>query len=828
MDTLWQNFRFALRTLRKNLSITVLATGSLALAIAGNTAVYSLINSFLYRPIPYQNVERLVFLGEHNSDLLAGQLATTSTANYLDFAERQSVFQEMSAFRSAVFSFGDDDADQLSIGEVTPGFFRTVGAEMLSGRGFLPEEGVRGRDRVAILSHSLWTERFGGRDDLSGETVELNGEIYDVAGALGESFEWVLAPNIDVWVPLVLEQGAEPRQRRDVFALARLTDGVTEETAQAQIDAVMAQLIDEYPDVNRGFSAELLNLRHDIPDSRNRLFFKLMQVALLFVLLIACANIANLLLSRSQARERELAIRNSIGASRRTIIAQLFTESAVMAAIAGVVGTALGYAGMQVINSAFAAFLPKFWLPTLDLRVLSYTLAVTALGAVLFGLAPVLQFSRFDLQAALKDGTTGATAGGKRRLAASALVVFEVASALAFLAGASMMINTFQTLQRVDPGFETEDILQMHLGLPDSRFATPEQQVNGAEQIVERLASLPGVRAATISNFSPRTPFVPQNGFEIAGRQIPDEQSPPQAGLLTIGHGYFDTLGIPLQQGRAFTEADDLDAARVAIINASMAEHHWSNAGPLGQRLKIQGESYEVVGVVATARHDVIVRNDASDVIYLPWAQQPEAGFMIALAAAVEPESLAETVRREVTAFDRNAALAQLQTLDAFVEQFWVGQQVFTAILGGFGTLALVLAALGTYGVLAYSVAQRTHEIGIRMAIGADRRTVLNMIVRQGALVGAIGIALGMLLVPVQIKVISAIFQGFVPVGAILGARGGSGAPRRHSRGERHPGPAGRQRRSDPRVAQRVILHPRRPSPQPPRSHDPFVSRKGR
>ncbi len=729
-------------------------------------AVYSLTNSFLYRPIPYKDVERLVLIGENNNELLAGQLSTTSPANYLDFAERQSVFQQMSAYQGAAYTTGSEDesAELLTGGAVTPGFFQLVGAEIPSGRGFLPEEGVRGRERVVLLSHKLWAERFGGRSDLAGETLELNGEIYDVIGAVGESFEWLLAPATDVWVPLVLEHGAAPRQRRDLFAMARLADGVSEETAQAQMDTLMAQLVDEHPKVNRGFAVELLNLRHDIPDSRNRMFFNFLQVALLFVLLIACANIANLLLSRSQARERELAIRSSIGASRRRIIVQLFTESTVMALIAGVIGTALGYAGMKVISSALGALMPKFWLPTLDLRVLGYTLAVTLLGAVLFGLAPVLQFSRFDLQAALKDGTLGATTGGKRRLASHGLVVLEISFALAFLAGASMMINTFQTMQTVDPGFETENILNMRVDLPDSRYGTPELQLAGAEQIAQRLAGLPGVRTAMIANLSPRTPFVPQGSIDIAGRPVEGEQALPQAGWLTIGHGYFESLGIPMQRGRAFTEADSLDASRVAIINDSMAKRYWSDHSPVGQRLTIQGEPREIIGVVATARHDVIVRTDATDVVYLPWAQQPETGFSVALKTDVEPGSLAETVRREITAFDRNTALTQLQTLDAFVEQFWVGQQVFTAILGSFGTLALVLAALGTYGVLAYSVAQRTHEIGIRMAIGADRGSVLRMIVRQGVLVGVVGIALGMLLVPLQIKVISAIFQGFVPV----------------------------------------------------------------
>ncbi len=456
MATLWQDFRFALRTLRKNLSVTVLAVSSLALAIAGNTAVYSLINSFLYRPIPYHDVERIELIGERNSDALSGQLSTTSPANYLDFAERQSSFQQMAAFRGGAYSYdtGGDRPEQLTVGQVTPGFFELLGVESAWGRPFLPEEAVAGRDRVVILSHDFWTERFGGRTDLtqassrlpaSGGTLKLNGEVFDVVGVAGRDFEWMLAPNTDLWAPLTLDRASAPRQRRDLFALARLAGGASSETAQAEIDTLMAQLVEEHPEANQGYSVELLNLRRDIPDSRNRIFLNLMQVALIFVLLIACANIANLLLARSQAREREIAIRSSIGASRRRIIFQLFTESMVMAAIAGVVGTALGFAGMKLIANAFANLLPSFWIPTLDLRVLGYTLAVTLLGGVLFGLAPMVQTARFDLLSSLKDGSAGATTGGKRRLASNALVVAEVAFAVAFLAGATMMINTFNT-----------------------------------------------------------------------------------------------------------------------------------------------------------------------------------------------------------------------------------------------------------------------------------------------------------------------------------------------------------------------------------------------
>ena len=774
MDSLWQDFRFALRTLRKNLSVTLLAIVSLALAIAGNTAVYSLVNSFLHRPLPYRDVERLMAVGESNSDLLQGQLTTMAPANYLDIVDRQSSFQEMAGFQNAAYTFDDggDRPEQVTVGAVTPGFFQLLGSETLHGRTLLPEEGVRGRERVVLLSHDFWSERYGGRSDLAGETLKLNGELYDVVGVAAADFEWFAVPNTDLWVPLVLEPGSASRQQRSLLALGRLADGVAPETARAEMDTLMAQLTAEHPEANRGYRLQLLNLRHDIPDARNQLFMRLMQGALLFVLLIACANVANLLLSRSHAREREIAIRNSIGASRRQIIFQLFTESMVMAVIAGILGVALGYLGMKVLSSALAAVLPSFWIPTLDQRVLAYSLAMTLLGGILFGLAPVIQTSRFDLTSALKDGTQSATTGGRRRLMSNFLVVLEIALALAFLAGAGVTIRTFQTMQNTEAGFDTANLLIMRLDLPENRYGSDQEKVVAVEEITARLGALPGVRSAIVSNIAPRWPFVPQDGFEIDGRPVAEGEAPPQTSWLTAGPGYFETLGIPLRRGRVFTAADDPDAPRVAVVNEAMAERLWPGESPLGQGLTLLGERREIVGVVATVRHGVVLRGGEASMVYLPWSQQPTAVFGVGLKTEVDAQTLAEPARRELLAFDRSIALTQVQTLDQFIERFWVGQQVFTAVLAGFGTLALLLAALGTYGVLAYSVARRTHEIGIRMAVGAGRGAVVRMVVRQGLVLGVAGIACGIPLVLVAVKVIAAIFSGLVPVApaAVLGA----------------------------------------------------------
>ncbi len=766
MDNLWQDFRFALRTLRKNLWVTILAVTSLSLAIAGNTTVYSLINSFLYRPIPYEKVDRLVMVAEYNDPLLAGQLSTLSAGNFLDYLERQTAFESMGLVEGASFAYdeGGDQPERLTAALVTPGFFPMLGVDTAWGRPFLEEEGTEGKHHVVVLSHQTWTERFGASTDLAGETMSLNGEVYQIVGVLAEDFEWLLAPNTEIWLPKVLTPSPALRELRNVFSMARLADGVSEEAAQAQMEGLLAQLTEEYPDTNRGFQLQLLNMKHDIPDSRNKLFFALMQVALIFVLLIACANIANLLLSRSQAREREIAIRSSIGASRRRITFQLLTESLVMAGLAGAIGTGLGWLGTQLVANGFASLLPSFWLPTLEWRVLLYTLGITVLGGLLFGLAPVIQASKFNLLSSLKDGTQGATSSHSRRLAANLLVLLEIAFAVAFLAGAQLMIDTFRTLQTADPGFRTDNILMMQIGLPESRYADPASHVAGMEELRDHLAGLAGAEEVVVSNFSPRTPFVPREGFEIVSQPLAEDEERPQAGLMTITPNFFEAFGISMVRGRAFTQADGPDAQRVLVINEALAKRFFDGRSPLGEEMEIQGERWQIVGVVETVSHEAFLRTEEVPTVYAPWPQRPRGAFSLTLTTGVEPSSLIEPSRRAVLELDRTIAATGIQSLDDFIDQFWVGQRIFATILSGFGFLALLLAALGTYGVLAYSVVQRRHEIGIRMAIGASRQAVMAMVIRRGMLLGIFGLLLAIPLVLAEVQIIRSIFANFVEV----------------------------------------------------------------
>ncbi len=765
MDQIRQDFVFALRTLRKNYWVTFLAVGSLSLAIAGNAIVFSLMNGFLFRPLPWNEPERLVLIGERATGTPRGQISATSDANFLDLKERQSSFVGVAAMRQAPFSLdrGGEQPEQVQGAAVSPEFFSLLGVKAARGRLLAPEEGVVGRHRVAVLEHDYWANDLAGDEALVGQALELNGELYDVVGILPAGFEF-LNPGIELYVPLAIDRAAVKRHQRDLLMVARLAPGVSDDEAQAEMDTLMASLAEEYPASNRGYAVDVLNLRHDFPDRQNRLFFLLIQVALLFVMLIACANIANLLLAKSQQREREISIRASLGATRARIVFQLITESMVMALAAGAVGLALSYGGIQVVRNMLGAFLPQQYAPVLDAQVLAVLLGLTLLGGLLFGLAPVLQTRRFDLVSSLKDGTQAASAGSRRRLVASGLVIAELAMALGFLGMAGIMLNSFRLLQKSDPGFVTEDLLVANLTLPVNRYREDEHILTGVEQLEERLAAVPEVSGVVISSTFPRTFFISREVFTLDADPPPADDALPRAGWLTANADYFDVLGIPLMEGRVFSPSDDAVATPVAVVNQAMAERHWGEKSPLGERLTLLGKSREIVGVVGDVRHGITLNTDFVPTVYLPFAQEPRGAFSVALRTRTEPDSVSESARRELLAFEPDMAITQMQSLDSFIEQFWVGQHLFSYILRGFGALALFLAAIGTYGVLAYSVAQRTQEIGVRMALGAGRMRILKMIAGQGMVLGAIGLGIGSILIFLSYRMISSIFSRVVPV----------------------------------------------------------------
>ncbi len=762
MDSLWHDIKFAWRTLRKSLSVTLLAIFSLALAIGGNTSVFSLINGLLYGPLPFDEPDRLYLLGEQQEGTKISSVAPASLANMLDWEERLHSFEDLAAFLPGPVSLTDGDQPvPLNTGKVSTELFAMLGTKAKLGRVFLPEEGLPGGHRVAVLSLAMWQNRFAGATDILEREIQINGENHLVVGVLGEDFE-LLDPTIRLWLPLPIDRGKVDRQLRNALVLGRLAEGATDSSAKAELAALGKTMAAEFPDANRGWEINSFNMRHEIPDRRTRTLFWMLQGALVFVLLIACANVANLLLARSQRRQKEIALRSSLGASRGQILRQLAVESLLMATAAGVIGLILGSFGSRQLGAMLEAQVPTYMMPTIDLRTILFTVGVTLLGAVLFGLAPITQSFRLDLTSALKDGGQGATAGGRRKRLSSLLVVSEIALALVLLSGATVLIRGFVVLQNTDPGFDSSNLLIFQVELGESNYPGDERLIDSTQQLTEQLAHLPGVLHATASNGVPRSPFTPTVSFTLDDQPIAEDELPPSASLVTSPPGYFEVLGIPLHQGRVFSVNDRADSAPVVVVNQTLARRFWPEQPALGQRLTIQGISREVVGVVPTVQHGLLVADEDLMALYLPFSQQPSRSMVMILRTQVEPESLGPEVRGAVQGFDPRLAIARLQSLDTFVEQFKVGSRLFTYILSAFGSLALLLAALGTYGVLAYNVAQRRREIGLRMAIGARRAQVVQMIASQGIKLALIGIVVGLPGVFLVTRAITQLLSGLI------------------------------------------------------------------
>lgn len=762
MDTLRQDIRFALRSLRNHLSVTLLAVVSLALAIAGNTVVFSLINGLLYRPLPFPEPDRIVMMGELEEGSIVSGVFPTSEAAFLDLREQQRSFSVVAGFRNGPVALSEGETSEpVNAGRVTPDFFPLLDATAQRGRLFQRDEEVPGNDRVAVLTDSFWRERFDGDPRILGETVEIEGTAHTIVGILREDFEF-LDPTIRMWLPLAIERGEQTRDQRNTIAIARLADGVSEEQAEAEMAAFLERLQAEHP-VHRGYSLAVTNLRNELPDDRNRQLFALLQGALIFVLLIACANIANLLLARGRSRTREIAIRSSLGAGSRRILRQLLTESVILASLGGALGLGLGALGVRIVAAQWTAILPRSYMPVVDLRVIGFTVAVALLAGLLFGIAPAFQSLRLNVVSALKDGSRGAGRG--RSWAGNSLVVAEIALALVLLAGTGVLIGTFLALQNQDPGFETANLLTVQTRLPEGRYPEDEQVAAITERIRERLAALPGALGASVADSLPRIPLGASDAYAIESQPLADEASPPRANWYASDPTFFDTVGISLVRGRLLGPEDGAESEPVAVINRALAERHWPGGNPIGEHIILRDTPRRIVGVVSDVRHEMFKGEGAQPVIYLPLsqpAQQTVRSLSFLVRTASDPIEMAETAREAVLSVDRNLAVAQVQTLEQYTAQFFVGTQMFTAILGGFGFLALLLAMLGTYGVLAYRVATRTHEIGVRMALGAKRSQILRLMTGQGLKLAVIGLAVGAPGVFLVVRAVQATLSGFV------------------------------------------------------------------
>jgi putative ABC transport system permease protein len=739
MQTLLQDLRYGARMLLKQPVFTLIAVLTLGLGIGANTAIFSLVNAVLLRPLPFAEPERLVWTwGEFSG----GNRASTSPPDFLDYRAQNRSFEELAAMTFSSFNLtGAGEPERVTGSAVTANFFQALGVKLVQGRGFFPEEERSSPALVAVIGQGLWQRRFGGDPQIIGKTIALDGRNHTVVGVAPDATR--VLQEAEIWTPLTFDD-PEMKVRRFHFlrAVGRVKQGVTLQQAQADIDAVAAGLERLYPESNKDWRLRLVPVReYLVGETRRPLYVLLGAVGL--VLLIACANVANLMLAQAARRQKEAALRHALGASRMRLIRQLLTESALLSVIAGALGLLLALWGADLLMALAQDSIPTVGEIALDNRVLGFTLLVSLLTGMVFGLAPALQSSRPDLNETLKEGGKGGGSSSRLGRARDALIVVEVAMALVLLVGAGLLIKSFRRLQEVDPGFDPRNLLTMRLFLPQSKYAEPQQRQAFFEQVLRRVESLPGVQAVGASTWIP-TLGGGDTYFTIEGKPFPDPNRKVTAFNPMVSHDYLRAMKIPLIKGRHFTEPETKEEkSKTVIINEAFARAYFADDEPLGKRLIVDmGEPWtcEIVGV---ARDTTQFAFDvgAYPMMYLPSVRARVAAVVV--RASGDPLALTASVRAAVREVDRDLPIANVRSMDQILSNMTGDSRFRTLLLGVFAAVALLLASVGIYGVISYSVAQRTREIGIRIALGAQGRNVLGLVLGHGMKLALIGVCVG-------------------------------------------------------------------------------------
>ena len=755
MGSLGQDFRFALRSIARQPLVAAMIVTMLALGLGANGAIFSVIDALVFRPFPIEDVDRMVMMAEKSPQSLFGfDQFSVAPANFLDWRAQSEMFQEIAAYAPwSVNLEGQDEPERVTAMRVSPGFFEILGVDIDSGRAFLPEEEERANRFRAILGHGLWTRRFGGDPAIVGQTIRLDGETYSGVGIAPPDFDFPMGS--EVWAPLSLsDTEKQNRASRYLTPIARLRDDRSLEDALAEMEVIDQRLKQQHPEENQSWTMGLTPLASGVRDQVAPAFLAVMQAAAGLVLLIACANIANLLLARGTKRGRELAVRTALGAGRRRLFQLLFVEALVLSIAGGALSLLFAWIGLDVIRSTLPANIVRFvngWKEIdVDGRLVALTFGASALTAVMFGCLPALRFSRPDLNASIKEGGRGATGGAGKQKGRNVLVVAQIAMALSLLVGAGLSVAAMQSLVAGPHGFEPEGKLISRLTLPASRYEDPAQRSRFVSSVLDELRALPGVTEAVATNVIPGA----GNGSRrravfVEGEVLPDPSLPPRADYRTVSAGYFETMGIPIVAGRPLEEQDSVEGApRVAIVSRSMAERHWPGEEPIGKRLKISstdGDWLTVVGVSGDVIHHWVGSRN-SPTLYRPYAQAPTRSLDLALATIDDPLLYGDALRAAVLTVDPGQPVSQVQTLQRAIRETTIGIQYAAGIMSVLGVLALILSAMGIYGVMAYLVSQRTHEIGIRTALGASSGNVLALIFRRTAWLTLSGTLVGLVL----------------------------------------------------------------------------------
>jgi predicted permease len=754
MESFLQDCRYALRMLARSPGFTLIAVLALALGIGANSAIFSIVNAVILKPLPYEKPEQLVQLWMRFTNIgIPNDQNWVSAPEFVDLQQNQSL-SHLAAISSDSFNINiSGTPERIDSAVVSTSFFPLLGVHAQLGRVFLPEEGQPGREHVVLLSDGLWRRRFGTDPAISGRKLVMNGQSYLIVGVLPRDFQLPL--EAEVWTPLVFsadDLSPNSRGNHSYQVIARIKPGLTLNQARADMDVVSQRIVEQHRDYPyRQFNFRVLTiplLEQQIGDIKTALWVLMSAVGL--VLLIACANVANLLLVRASAREREIAVRQALGVSRWRLIRQLLTESAILGLLAGVIGLLLGYWALHLLTTLAATSFPRVMEARMDFRVLAFTLLVSVATGILFGLAPAFS-SRHVTHDALKEGGRGGTAGAGSQHLRGALVVAEVALSLTLLVGAGLLIRSFLRLQEVDTGFRPEGVLTLRISLPEQKYAKIEQTRAFYRELLDRIRRLPGVDAAGGATGLPLGGTGWSGTTTVDSQAVQPQDSTPEADQRPVFPGYFEALGIPLVRGRYFEQRDNEKGAPVAIIDETMAKTYWPNEDPIGKRIKSGGSGSTqpwrtIVGVVRHVRYRTLESPSRVE-FYWPYDQTSFAlgSMSLAIHTSSDPHSLAGVVERQVQALDPDQPAYRIRTLGELMSESMARRRLSMFLLAIFAAVALALAAVGIYGIMSYSVAQRAHEVGIRMALGARSSDVVRMVLGQSLGLTLAGIFAGLI-----------------------------------------------------------------------------------